>query len=303
MSGGAAGGVQNYKGVMLCNRPQDDGTAAPDLNPRMDAPRFRPGGLPTESLGLNPAKENLVSNMQAVEAESLRRRAEDTERLAPDTFLTKHRRWLADTAAKKAALGEELQRSAEAAASKRTKFEAYSKALRKAVHERAAEYRAAGVPHTMPKKIADAPPPAAPAAAPAPAAKGKKGKEKPKWAMTEEQADDFEDEEAAALVDFASGLDYDKYMDDLEVREALSVIRERIDTQKAVDAVAEAAAASEAEAGRAYACRCSSCSPDATTSSTVRSGMWAAASPVSSSGGPSEPTRVESALVNSAVTW
>ena len=253
MSGGAAGGVQNYKGVMLCNRPQDDGAAAPDLNPRMDAPRFRPGGLPSEALGLNPAKENLVSNMQAVQAEAARRRAEDPERLAPETFLTKHRRWLADMAAKKAALSEELQRSAEAAATKRQKFEAYSKALRKAVRERAAEYSAAGVPHTMPKKIAAAPPSpaapsAAPAPAPAPAPKGKKGKEKPKWAMTEAEADDVEDEEAAALVDFASGLDYDKYMDDLEVREALSVIRDRIDTQKAVDAAAEAAAAAEAEA-------------------------------------------------------
>ena len=244
-----SGGVQNYKGVMLCNRPQDDGTAAPDLNPRMDAARFRPGGLPTEAVGLNPAKENLVTNMQAVMAEAAKRRAEDPERLAPETFLTKHRRWLADMAAKKAALSEELQKSAEAAASKRTKFEAYSKTLRKAVRERAAEYSSAGVPHTMPKQIADsAPPPAAPAPAPAPAPKGKKGKEKPKWAMTEAEVDDLEDDEALALVDFASGLDYDKYMDDLEVREALSVIRDRIDTQKAVDAAAEAMAEAEAEA-------------------------------------------------------
>jgi len=37
-------------------------------------------------------------------------------------------------------------------------------------------------------------------------------------------------------------------MDDLEVRQALSVIRERIDTQKAVDAASAAAAESEAEA-------------------------------------------------------
>jgi hypothetical protein len=37
-------------------------------------------------------------------------------------------------------------------------------------------------------------------------------------------------------------------MDDLEVRQALSVIRDRLDTQKAVDAAAAAAAESEAEA-------------------------------------------------------
>jgi len=47
-----------------------------------------------------------------------------------------------------------------------------------------------------------------------------------------------EDAEAALLVDFAKDLDYESYIDDLEVRQALNVIRERIDTQKALDAVA-----------------------------------------------------------------
>lgn len=46
------------------------------------------------------------------------------------------------------------------------------------------------------------------------------GKAKPKWAMTADEADDFEDEEAAALVDFASGLDYEGFIDDLEVDSA-----------------------------------------------------------------------------------
>lgn len=256
-----AGGVQNYKGVMLCNRPQDD--APPELNPTMDAPRFRPGGLPAETLGLNPAKENLVSNMQAVQAEAARRRAEDPERLAPETFLTKHRRWLSDMAKKKQALNQELQESAEAAAGKRAKFEAYSKALRTAVRERASQMDAQGIPHANPKMPSDekaAPPSPTPAPAPVPApargptppsssgGKKKKAPAKPKWAMTEGEADDFEDAEADALVNFASGLDYDKYMDDLEVREALSVIRERIDGQKAVEAAAAAAAEAEAEA-------------------------------------------------------
>ena len=67
MSGGATGGVQNYKGVMLCNRPADD--APPTVNPAVEAPRFRPGGLASEPIGLNPAKENLVSNMLAVHVE------------------------------------------------------------------------------------------------------------------------------------------------------------------------------------------------------------------------------------------
>ena len=180
MSGGATGGVQNYKGVMLCNRPADD--APPTVNPAVEAPRFRPGGLASEPIGLNPAKENLVSNMLAVEAEAARRRAEDPERLAPDTVMTKHKRWLAEMARKKAALNAELAESAARAAANRKVFEAYSKTLRQAVRERTVELAEAGVPHLRPKMVVAADgtrvrdpdpalsPPANPAAAPVAAA-------------------------------------------------------------------------------------------------------------------------------------
>ena len=67
------------------------------------------------------------------------------------------------------------------------------------------------------------------------------------WAMTEEEADELEDAEAAALVDFAKDLDYDSYIDDLEVRQALQVIRERIDTQKALEMQAATVEAAEEE--------------------------------------------------------
>merc|ERR1740130_26894 len=66
--------------------------------------------------------------------------------------------------------------------------------------------------------------------------------------MTEDEADNVEEDEAADLVDFASGLDYDTYIDDLEVRQALCVIRERIDQEKAMQAAAEAM--EEAETGQ-----------------------------------------------------
>ena len=59
--------------------------------------------------------------------------------------------------------------------------------------------------------------------------------------MTEDEADIMDDAEAAELVDFAASLDYDSYIDDLEVRQALNVIRERIDGQKALEAAAAAA--------------------------------------------------------------
>merc|ERR1711991_410690 len=40
----------------------------------------------------------------------------------------------------------------------------------------------------------------------------KKSKKKPKWAMTEEEADDAEFDEARDLVDFAAELDYDGFI-------------------------------------------------------------------------------------------
>jgi hypothetical protein len=69
--------------------------------------------------------------------------------------------------------------------------------------------------------------------------------------MTEEEADDADDAEADSLVDFASGLDYTSFIDDLEVRQALSVIKERIDAQKAL--VQAAARAEDTSADEALA--------------------------------------------------
>jgi hypothetical protein len=322
----------NYKGVMLCNRPTEPSSAPPPLNPTVDAPSFRPVGLPAEPLGLNPAKENLVSNVLAVHDEASRRRAADG-RPQQTNFLNKHRAWLAEMGRKKAELNAELQSSALAAEQKRAKFVAYTKSLRQAVRARAAELDDLGVPHAelqLHKSIppppqydygapsepysAPPPPPPAPAAYKAPS---KASASKPAWAMTEDEADDFEDAEAALLVDFAKDLDCartpltrtplasmrarragarqqqqqpcrragssttprrraahealrpflrrgsraasaaelpcrlvltallllarlsdDSYIDDLEVRQALNVIRERIDTKKAMDAVA-----------------------------------------------------------------
>lgn len=51
---------------------------------------------------------------------------------------------------------------------------------------------------------------------------------KPMWALTKEAKDQLEDEEADELLDFAQNLDFDKYLDDLEVRAALEAVQERI---------------------------------------------------------------------------
>lgn len=53
-------------------------------------------------------------------------------------------------------------------------------------------------------------------------------KAKPKWAMTEEEALESELNESDMLVDFAESLDFEKFINDYEVREALAIMRDRV---------------------------------------------------------------------------
>jgi hypothetical protein len=265
----------NYKGVMLCNRPADSAPAfgPAHLTPTCGAPQFRPVGVAPEPLGLNPARDNPATNVAKAHEEAARRRAA-APNVGHENFLTKHRRWLSEMAKQKAALNDELEATAQAAKEKRRRFSEYCKATRDSGVRTSASVSAAPAAEPTTQTTGEAAPDAlvaeeAPVQAapehaasqaltakpPASAAsKAKGGKRKPKWAMTEDEADDAEDAEADALVDFASGLDYTSFIDDLEVRQALSVIKERIDAQKAlVQAAARAEDISEDEALAAMA--------------------------------------------------
>jgi len=228
----------NYKGVMLCNRPGDNGPGmgAANINPAIDAPRFRPVGLPMEPLGLNPARENVISNVLAMERECQRRRAEMPPSKGVD-YIKKHRLWLAEMARKKAALNAELEESAKVAAQRRKRFVQYSQEQKLAIASELM-HNAASSELDQVATGGDFEPSSSP-----PAHKPTKTvtlASKPKWAMTEKVAENVEDGEADDLLAFASNLNYDSYIDDLEVRQALGVIRDRIDQEKALQAAAEA---------------------------------------------------------------
>ncbi len=64
-----------------------------------------------------------------------------------------------------------------------------------------------------------------PAAAPSSKA-GKKSR--PAWALTEKMDEEAKEAEVDELLEFAYELDYEKYMEDYEVRQALAVIKERV---------------------------------------------------------------------------
>jgi len=70
---------------------------------------------------------------------------------------------------------------------------------------------------------------------------------KPGWARTEHEDDAFLDAEADELLDFASSLDYERYIDDLEVREALKFVHDRVKGIEDKTAREEARKAEEAK--------------------------------------------------------
>lgn len=60
------------------------------------------------------------------------------------------------------------------------------------------------------------------------ASKKSKKSAKPAWAMTEKATEDAKEAEIDDLLEFAYELDYEKYMEDYEVRQALALIKERV---------------------------------------------------------------------------
>jgi hypothetical protein len=64
----------------------------------------------------------------------------------------------------------------------------------------------------------------------------KKNKEKPKWAMSEKAAEESESKEVDDLLDFAKNLDFEEFISDIEVKEAVNVIQSRVkELQSEVD--------------------------------------------------------------------
>lgn len=53
--------------------------------------------------------------------------------------------------------------------------------------------------------------------------------------MTEKQQVDEQEKEVDELIEFAYELDYEKYMEDYEIRQALAVIKERVNEIKQDD--------------------------------------------------------------------
>ncbi|EGR27706.1 hypothetical protein IMG5_190620 [Ichthyophthirius multifiliis] len=56
----------------------------------------------------------------------------------------------------------------------------------------------------------------------------KQSLKKPKWALTQEEQDNNQDKECDELLDFVNGLDYDQFINDLEVQSMIKALKSRI---------------------------------------------------------------------------
>lgn len=199
------GGLGNFKGVMLCNRPTEvsidravsGGDGPPPFKSTVSATH-------NDQLGLNPNRPQLNTDSQA----KLR---------GPSAALRKHVKWLKQLQKE---MGEERSKIDEEqvrAEKKKEKMKNFCEKQREAVKtllnsedevtrehiEGAIEHAGAGTKTKDGKRV------------------------KPLWAMTEQEKDSFQEKESDDLLSFADNLDFDQYIGDLEFRQNLEVLRDR----------------------------------------------------------------------------
>lgn len=187
-------GVGNYKGVMLCNRPFAGSVASTGKTPSGDKNSFS-CGVVSEKAGTNVSISNLEKKYP--------------KRKKKETALTKHKKWLAELQSTKDRLEKQYEEELRLEQEKSEKFQQKEASIRQVSKG------------TLSKAESKSP------------GRGKKVKmPKPAWAMSQENAEandedkDIDDEDE--LINFAKGLDFDKYIDDLEIKTMMDKVQKRI---------------------------------------------------------------------------
>ena len=218
--------IGNYKGVMLCNRPNEFGQV--QKPERQGKAPFISRVDPKEQIGLNPTKK--IINVPEKKKDS-------------NSILTRHKRYLKMLQEKK--LIEKLENENEENQKKETmkKFKEQTAQQRKKIknlktdkQENATTANKKENPEEEKKAVAKLTKENLARNEEQYSQKSKASKKadkkKPAWAKTEQQLKQEEDEEIDDLIEFAYDLDYEKYMEDLEVRQALALIKERVEEIK-----------------------------------------------------------------------
>lgn len=198
------GGLGNFKGVMLCNRPTDLPAAS--------------GGAPT---GPQPFK-SMVSATQGEQLGLPPSKALEGERHAvkkrgPSAALRQHVKWL-----------RELQGQMRGERDQVEEDDRQCDDRKRRVREAVGKHREA-VRQMMEERTAAAKDSAVDAVRPQPSKNGGKTKKvvRPLWSLTEEEREKLEEEECDGLLDFAEGLDYEKFLGDGDFRRGVEALKDR----------------------------------------------------------------------------
>jgi len=200
------GGLGNFKGVMLCNRPTEISMdRAVSGGADQPAPfKSTVSATHNDQLGLNPNRRELNMDSQA-------------KMRGPSAALRKHVKWLKQLQNEMSEERGKIEDEQQLAEKKKEKMKHFCEKQREAVKtllnsdgevkkehlEEAVKHGGAGT-------------------------KSKDGKRvKPLWAMTEEEKEVHQEKEADDLLSFADDLDFDKYIGDLEFRQNLEVLKDR----------------------------------------------------------------------------
>jgi len=187
-------GLGNFKGVMLCNRPEE-GPPVQEAGPKPF--RTTVAASYGEQLGLNPPprEEEALSLSTKPKNEALVRHSQWLKQLATH---------VADTKEDNATMKEKEQQKLKAVQDFCERQRQQVKELREEAKKVNKELSRADLAKAVEGKL-----------------------KKPKWAMTEKASDDLDEEETIELLDFADNLNFDEYMNDLDFREAVVAMKGR----------------------------------------------------------------------------
>ncbi|RNF08345.1 hypothetical protein TraAM80_02936 [Trypanosoma rangeli] len=274
-TGKGAGVLENYKGILLCARPANL-PHGPSMQLRGEtvvggtlstvggeaAPAFVPSGATETQAGLGPSVED-----RAIMERNRRRRLENykQQRVTARSVLTRHRRWLRSFAEevrrmKKDEIQHEVELARRAGQFSQQQAQKRVEVAAGGFHQTADATPTIREPKPQEERVSTDAEQAAIGKKKKAAAKKK---QKPKWALTEDEALEDELADADELLEFAKNLDYEKFISDYEVAGALAIMRERVEEiarennwsketveRAASESVDEEFGEDEAEAGR-----------------------------------------------------
>jgi hypothetical protein len=199
------GGLGNFKGVMLCNRPTEvnldravrDADAPPPFKSTVSATH-------NDLLGLNPKQRELHTDSHA-------------KMRGPSAALRKHVKWLKELQKQMTDEKDAIDKDGQDAEKKKERMKKFCEKQREAVHT------LLNADHEVTKEHLEEA--VKTAGGPTKTTDGKRVK--PLWAMTETEKEVHQEQEGNDLIGFAEDLDFDKYIGDLEFRQNLEVLKDR----------------------------------------------------------------------------